>query len=218
MRFPVPEKECEKKVVKTQSGITFSAICEECNNKLGGDYDKALIDFAESVKLLSSTTLHLPQYPSIQARPTAIIKSVFGHMLATKTTEYPSVLDDEMRRFLRDDSALLSDKLHLFYWFYQYDVPVAAMNRTAYEDGQTCLFSVLKLYPLSFLLLYDKKMTDDRFVEITKFNHNDLADIVNIPFRRFDVEQDFPEGSRFSHYTFVVGDSTRFIAFPKEDR
>lgn len=216
LQYPLPDSNEDAKRVKAHSGITFRAICEECNNKLGSLYDKALIDFTETIKVLASTQLALPAYPSIQSYPTAIIKSVFGHMLATKTTEYQSELDEAMRLFLFDETAILSDDIRLYYWYYPYDVPVVAMNRTAYDSGATCLFSVMKLYPLAFLAIYKNKMTDTRFVELTQYNKNDITQKCNIPLRLFDVEQDFPEGSRFSKCTLVINDSTRFIAFPKE--
>lgn len=215
-QYPITQDPKERKRVKASSGITTSAICEKCNNKLGALYDKPYCVFVKDITMIATSRLVLPKYPSIQTYPTAIIKSVLGHMLATKVSDYPSEISDLIRSYLFNEEAILPERLHLYYWYYPYDKRVAVIERTAYDRGSTCVYSILKAYPLAFLLMDKATMTDKRFVELTNYNPNDISVKRNIPFRMFSVEQDFPESSRYSPYTFVINDSTRLIAIQKD--
>ena len=160
----VPPKSCNNKdaVIKTgifptsngyerreivQGGLSFCFICENCNNNiLGAQCDNELASFYDAV--LSENGDNICWNGDIKK----IIKSVFGHLLATG--EYsPCVYDDEMRKFINKDKLPSVSRLYV------------RSNSVKVLDNKS-MVSCLYFYPLAFIVA--EKGFDDVAIDLTK--------------------------------------------------
>lgn len=137
-----------------QGGLHFSYICSDCNNAvLGARGDKELSSLFHAVLGSGGPIV------SWQGDIGGLIKSVFGHILATD--EYSEVTyDQEMRDFILRDA--LPAKAHLYLLYYPYKcvfiihdaLPFTIIPRLwsypKLQDG--AMVSCLYFYPLAFIV------------------------------------------------------------------
>ena len=74
----------KRKYSISQNGVKFRTICRKCNSILGEKYDTVLNDFAIGVGKFLKSTIDLPPIVHYETRPTALIRALLGHLLATK--------------------------------------------------------------------------------------------------------------------------------------
>ncbi len=138
------------------SGIRFKTLCADCNNRLGGREDRALVDFYNRVRKIVESPLLLSPIMRVPARPNLIIRSLFAHMAAANDSGRPSFFDDEARAIFHNKRSLRLSSWNLFYWLYLgKDLFLA---RSLFHTVWSPILEVhemfiLKMYPLAFLFI-----------------------------------------------------------------
>ena len=200
---------------KVNNGLVFKTICRECNSLLGGKYDVYLNDFLNRIQSILNTPIVLPNPLMIKCRPTAVIKAIMGHILASKTGFCNSEIDIVTREYLMNDEAVLPPDIHLYYWFYPYDGAIIATDRTVLSglvNTQTAHYEVLKYFPLAFNLMYGgSTMTDPAFLDLTRWNSNDLTNEVEVPIYFHRIDPFFPEADKYNPVSFVIEGRTDIL-------
>lgn len=165
----------------SQNGTKFRTICCKCNNELGTYYDVSFVEFInEASKKVFS---YFPNEEEVicKMKPTKVIKSLFGHLLAAKGDYDNSLIDIEMREFLLDQNLWKPD-FNIFYWFHPYPNIEIMRDLAVCKIGSDCepdVFSMLKMYPIAF---YITKAANLRGLNNLKnYCSNDLEEYVDIP-------------------------------------
>ena len=185
----------------SHNGLKFRTICSDCNNRLGSMYDVHLKIFLNRVSSALSSPLILPSPLMIKGMPTAIIKAIMGHILAAKTGNCNSEADKAARQYLFNPKAILPENIRLFYWYYPHKGAVVSTDRidTDLINGGSVWYSVLKYYPLAFLLMESGNgMSNPNITEITQFNHNDESEEVDLPLYLHYFPAGYPESNVFN--------------------
>lgn len=144
----------------SQSGVRFRTICQPCNNRIIGDYDKELGLLTGRLADFCSSGIVLPaQYPylPVRCRPRAVLQSVLGHLLAAKSwTDETSAIDTALRPCIAAPGGPLPKHLHIYYWLHPHSsisiVRDIGMPSVRNNWSSFSLFSVLKFYPVGFVL------------------------------------------------------------------
>ena len=213
--YPEGTKEDTFRLHHSSNGLKFKTICSECNNLLGAKFDEALNEFVNNVAKIASSPYNVLESFSVEVNPTRVIKAVLAHLLAAKTGECNTTYDKKIRQYIFDDGAKLPSEFKLYYWYYPYDTVVISLDKFAYdmESGSSAFFSVLKYYPIAFLLLCDTTMADKTFCELTKYNHNRMDERVRIPFNFKKRPGNFPESIQHTSCCLVPEDHTDLISY-----
>lgn len=157
VRFARTKKEREKYV--SQNGITFSFICDECNNKMGSYYDDELGKFRSMVLELVDSKIS-----NIVVDFNKVIKSVIGHFLASYERGN-SKLQEEMRSFYIGNSNDFLDDYSLYCYYYPFEDKIFIMNEYYSKnisgnpeyDG---FYSSLYFFPFAFLITEKNRFGD----------------------------------------------------------
>ncbi|HQI37860.1 MAG TPA: hypothetical protein PLH80_04805 [Spirochaetota bacterium] len=188
--------EQDKKYSYSQNGVKYRTICENCNNNLGRNYDIELNRFSLDVKNIIEKQLKLPSTKYFKVKPNKIIKSIYGHLLASKIDIENTKIDESLRAYFFDKKGDVKVNLKLFYWLYPFaniviirDISMPAIRGATNEFG---LFSILKYYPIAFLLTnLDNYYNLD---ELTKYASDNIEDEIDIPINLQLIKNyDWPE-------------------------
>ena len=150
--FPT-EKGYSKKTI-IQGGLNFSYICSNCNNNvLGVHADKELENLFNTI--LNSSGVNVSWSGNIEK----VIKSVFGHILATDDFS-PVTYDKEMRDFINKN--IVPKHAHLYLLYYPYKnvfiirdvLPLEhyLRKRSIRRMNDFKMISCLYFYPLAFIV------------------------------------------------------------------
>lgn len=212
--YPEGSKDDIYRPTTKNNGLVFRTLCSSCNNFLGARYDKALKEFVYEITRFSESPLNVFRSFPVSAQPTLITKAVLGHMLASKTDFCNSNIDKEIRRYVMSDCEKLSPKIKLYYWYYPYDNAIVSndINACDLSNGTSAFYSVLKAYPVAFMLMYDSEMSDKRFYELTKYIRKEETARVRVPFRLDFYPYNFPESNEFTKCRLVPKQRTNLIA------
>ena len=216
IHYPEGEEGSIFRPATSANGLKFRTLCKDCNSMLGGKYDKELNRFLNQIQGILKSGLVFPSRITIQAKPTLVIKAVLGHILAAKTGFCDSEVDKAIRDYIIDDSAVLSDKLKVYYWYYPYNNVIITTDKMPYdmESGQKAFFSVLKYFPLAFMTMWESTSNVEAMVELTKYNHNDYDYTVALPISFNELPGDFPESTKYCKIALVPSDHTDLMSFP----
>ena len=132
----------------------------------------------------------------IKTKPVKLIKAILGHLLSAKGEIDKSVLDSEIREYIFDDIAVLSDNVHIFYWIYPYQETVILRDfALLYWNGegkQSGFFQILKYFPIAFIVT--NRSSYEGLNELTIYRNFKLDDEVDLPVRLKQIkENDWPE-------------------------
>ena len=140
----------------SQNGVKYRTICSNCNSKLGARFDPVLNKFSSDVGLFLKSGLEIPRYININSRPTALIRSVIGHLLAASMSPDGGLGSKNIGEFLFDESAQIPPGISVFYWIYPYttiavvrDIGMPAVRGRFDKVG---LFNILKFFPIAYLV------------------------------------------------------------------
>jgi len=166
----------------SQNGVKYRTICKKCNEDLGHYYDNELNNFSISIRRIFETQIILPSTMQFKVKPNKIIKSVCGHFLAAKLDIENSKIDESLRsKYFNNENSPLD--LKLFYWLYPYkeftvmrDVFMPSI-RGRFKNVNS--FSILKYYPIAFLLTELKEYSN--LDELTKYKSDNIDEEVSIP-------------------------------------
>lgn len=198
----------------SHNGLKFKTLCSDCNNILGARYDKALKNFTESITQVVQSPFNIYNSFSVETQPALIVKAILGHILAAKTGECNTSIDEDIRRYVLGLDKKISSKIKVYYWYFPYDTVIISLDKIACDilEGGHAHFSVLKYYPVAFLMMYESSMSDKSFCELTKYIRKDECTKVRIPFRLNEIPATFPESSKYSGCCLVPKDHTDLIA------
>ena len=135
-------------------GIRFRTLCADCNNKLGGREDKALLAFNEQVTKLVESPFQLPPLMRIAAKPNLIIRGLLAHSVSANDTGVPSRFDEEARSIFFGKKAMRLSSWNVFYWIYMAKELFLARSLFLASWFPTLVvheMQILKIYPLAFL-------------------------------------------------------------------
>ncbi len=139
----------------SQCGIRYKTICAICNNdRLGRDYDPALIEMCRQADRLHRSHRLLIRPPCVEIDPGKVLRAIFGHLLAAKTTTPRTMPEEQMRAFFSDPASTDLGELRVLYWAHP-DKSIRLMRSTYLFDFETRTGSFCDLliwYPLGFLV------------------------------------------------------------------
>lgn len=142
----------------SQSGVSYTTICSDCNNDLGSKYDLELGSFSKKVESFVESNITLPSTFSIECSPNAIMRSILGHLLAAKTEDDEVVIDKLIRPCILDPSKPIHDDIHIFYWVYPYEKTIIlrdfGMPAIRGRMDTAGFFNMIKFYPIAFLITH----------------------------------------------------------------
>lgn len=153
----------------SQNGVKFRTICDHCNNvKLGANHDPHLVDLCKELSTYLRAVVHgklfVGDTREFIVKPQRIAKAVAGHMLAGCVPGRHDVqpmsapMPDTLRSYFLNENAPLPENIEIYYWLYpsrlQKILNYFICADICYKDS--ILASVLKFFPISFMLLWDK--------------------------------------------------------------
>lgn len=178
-------KNSEKKFKSiSQNGVKYRTLCSDCNNNwLGAKFDPILNDFSLGIGKILETTIEIPNKFSFETRPTALMRAVLGHLLASKATIDEVVFDKDIRDCFFDKNMPIPETINMFYWIYPYqnitimrDFVLPAVRGNFDSLG---IFSILKYYPIAYMICNLKKYED--LNEMTQFRSLSTDDTALVP-------------------------------------
>jgi hypothetical protein len=195
-----------------QNGVTFKTVCADCNNFLGSRYDRALGDLSLRIESFVESNLILPPSFEVECQPSAVIRSVLGHLLAAKTETDEVVLDGLIRPFVIDPSMPVHNDIHVFYWVYPYEETVILRDfcmpeiRGRFRDFG--FFNLLKFYPLAFLVTHQLPKYEG-LLSLHQFNQLESDEKKTIQINLRPIKRSsFPEECSAKNF-LIVGRSAR---------
>jgi len=173
----------ERKYKISQNGVKYRTLCSKCNAKLGSYYDISLNQFTLEIGKLLKSKIILPNKVDITTKPSHLVRSICGHLLAAKIkTEYTTI-DVALRDFVFNESKQVPDNLKVFYWLYPYSSTInirdVAMLKVRGDFSGVGMFSLLKYFPIAFLITDCDKYEGLR--ELTSYCYGNVDDEVQIP-------------------------------------
>jgi hypothetical protein len=167
----------------SQNDLKYRTICESCNNKIGRLYDPVLIQFAQDVGQFLKSKLQFPDVLHVETRPTALIRAVVAHLLASSMHHDAGLGGQHLNRFLFDQQASVPEQLSVFYWVYPYtsiavvrDIAMPAVRGSFNEFGG---FNLLKFFPIAYLVTDLPRY--ENLTELTQFRLLPPAEQANVP-------------------------------------
>lgn len=184
------------KYFESQNGVKFRTICTRCNNLLGHSYDPILNDFALSIGRMLRTALTIPDVVQVKTRPNRLVRSIFGHLLASKGHIEDTVPDRLMRQVVLDPALDIPQELQVQYWIHPFsniviirDVVMPAVRGVFNESA---MFSVLKYFPVGYIVTTLRSY--ERLHNLTMLCSREIDQEVDVPIFLRDVRQsDWPE-------------------------
>lgn len=142
---------------KSLNGLKFKTICKDCNSDLLGRWDTALGEFSKQVERVVAPSLVLPECMNFNIQAGAVLRSILGHVVASKVRDDVAATDQKIREYLLGKTDLDS-AIKVYCWFYPFEPTVVSRDFTFVElegEGRKSpgLVSVVKFYPLAFCVL-----------------------------------------------------------------
>lgn len=203
-------------MIVSQNGLKYRTICSDCNSALAR-YDLAFKKLLMDVKMLLKSSLILPNPIKINTYPVRIAKCVLGHLLAAKTNDCYTIQDNQIRKYISDDNEKMPKDIRIFFWLYPYNCTIIKTDVCELNvvHGNTCFYSVLKSFPLAFVVVFDNSYVHNTN-EISigaNDNYNTQREIF------FDTnlvhDWDFPEKLGNNKVHLVPKGNTNVLATPK---
>lgn len=210
-------KDDNPRMIISQNGLKYRTLCRECNSLLG-KYDIAFKNLFLDVKMLAETSLHLPPSIKLKTYPVRIVKSLLGHILASKTYPCDSIDDNAIRKYLLDDNEKLPDNIRVFYWYYPYNCTIIKTDVHELDINTNTIsnYSVLKSFPLAFAMSFDNSFLEHTNELIINSSDKDSTE-KNLIFNKSIAHRwDFPEKLGDGKVHLVPQDHTNILAIPKK--
>lgn len=204
-----------------QNGLKYRTLCKKCNSLLGSSYDTTFNQLMRDAFIFAQSELYLPQTILIKTFPTKVIKSLLGHLLASKTDYCKTKIDVITRNYLSDKNTILPTKIHIYCWFYPYNCTIVCSDKYQLNSftGQSYYYSIIKTFPLAFAISLDNQLNEllINSTEITKYNHNNEDELATIPIRLINnMHWDYPEDLKYSGAQLVSSVSNDIFAIQKK--
>jgi hypothetical protein len=221
-----------EKPVISDNGLNIMSICGNCNNNLLGiEYDSALIhasrQLSKIIRNQNELGLYLPEQISFRIKPQRLLRSVIGHVLASKLplserTNISAPFPDALKNYFLDPSSNISEKIEIYYWIYPSNKQVVIDGLSigsAMGEGFIAGSCLLKFFPLAFWIIWDKpdtfpvnltRMPKDKFKGLDD-TCEIIVDLRNLP------SLSYPEKPTEGRY-IMFNDDSSFIAQPKKSK
>lgn len=206
----------EKDII--QNGLRFRTLCENCNNNLGAKYDDCFNTLMKDVKNFLLSKIILPDEISIETYPTKILKSLLGHIIASKNDIIGGRFYNAIREYIFDKDAILPEFIKVYFWVYRYNCTIIkndSILRT--PEGEIKAYSLLKSFPLAFAIFFEGKM--DGVEEFTSYNNNNENEKQFIKIRinqHFDYE--YPESEELKGLLLTSRNTNHILAIPRKSK
>lgn len=206
----------------SQNGLKFRTLCSDCNSLLGHHCDPALQDLSLSVARCLTIPLVAPQLLHFRLRPTAIIRSVLGHLVAANTSDQRSGFDEVAYDLLCDLDAPIPKSICVSYWVFPFQRTLAlrgaAMPSIRGQFKSFSVFSLLKFFPVGFVVL-DTPVYDDT-TPLSGWRHLKSTEFANVPVRFDRVHHElWPEALEEGNIVMLGHHGTEsVIATPRKPR
>jgi len=202
----------------SQNGLKFRTLCQKCNNEiLGSNNDDCFNKLMRDVKQIITSQLVMPPITIIKTYPTKIIKAILGHLLASKTDFCNTKLDIITRGYLLDETAVLPENVHVYWWIFPYDCTIIRNDVLQLDNGIIKYYSILKSFPLGFAVSYNCELDDYGLDELNKYKNCNINSQVNIPLNLYDIKNwDYPEHLRYSGIQLLNKEANDIFASKKK--
>lgn len=212
---------------RSGNGLKFRTLCKDCNGRILGSWDGALGDFARAVKRIARSALELPSQVSLNIQAGAVVRSVLGHIVATKVQDDEVTTDHRIRKYLKGSPALPAS-FKVYCWLYPFEPTVVSRDFTFVDlqpPGRATpgIVSVIKFYPLAFCLLDGEGKLDEKYVtSLHPYAAMRPSDETTIEFRcKPIVRPEYPQhayrthaavgGRTYMDSVFAVAENPRYI-------
>ncbi len=209
-----------KKPEISPDGLKFRTLCADCNSLLG-QYDPALNEFALAVGRFLHPSLHLPNLLHLEAKPTAIIRAVLGHLLAARLGSVEAFFDPDIRTIVFDPDTAIPDNISVFYWVHPYAQQIvfreALMPKKRGDFSDFQRIGTLKYFPIGFLVTDAPQY--ENLDALTHWRDQPSTAIAEIPIRIKEVRDPFwPEAPTPSNFLLFGQEGMESVkAHPKPE-
>ena len=188
--YVLTRKKEVKKIRESQNGVKFRTICKECNEFIGVNYDTVVNDFALSVGRYLKSQLKFPEIVHHETKPVRLMRGILAHFLAGKSEFDDSLFDQKVRTFIFDETQIIPDDIHIFYWAYPYDSTIIlrdfGMPAARGNFKEIGFYQTLKYFPIAYLV--SNKPFYEGLLELTKYRRHGIDDAIKIPIQLNRVE------------------------------
>jgi hypothetical protein len=177
-----------------QGGIGYYSLCEPCNNKTGGWYGNAYIDFVnQAIYRLRLADAQYENGDPYIIHPLKVIKQIISFFVTLGVINYSDEYPELASFVLNKSNRTLPDNFQVFMYYNDSDNYRYMADNSLYENGIIYRFSEMAHFPFGFLLSFEKTKSplDQRFVEITSWKNYpfDWKDKrLSIPLKKLPVE------------------------------
>lgn len=180
----------------SQNGVKYRTLCSKCNAKLGSHYDISLNQFAQEIGQILKSRISLPSTINILTKPSHLIRSICGHLLAAKTEIETTTMDTALREFVFNENKKVPENYKVFYWLYPHASTIIirdiGMLKVRGDFSDFGMFSLLKYFPVAYMVTDCDKYEGLR--ELTPYCYEDIDTDVSIPVDLIKIkEYNWPE-------------------------
>lgn len=173
--------------IKQPRGAGAYTLCEPCNNKTGGWYGRAYVDWAYQALMISENAKVAPSlHYTFQVFPLRVIKQIACMFFSANHPDFQAVHEDTVRFVLNKWAKYLDPKFRIYVYFNR-----SPMSRQAAVTGQltfgqgTKVYSEISFPPLGYILSLSGKPPHDGLCDISffsRYGYNEWTDVsLNVP-------------------------------------
>lgn len=159
---------------KRQGGVTFYTLCESCNNKTGGKYSRAFVDWCYGgMSILQRSGGDPGLIYAHDVYPLRVIKQIMVMFLAINSHAFRRTpIGKELARLVFNwDEKGLPDEVRFYTYFnktgqYRY-FPIATGGD--WQQGTIHVLSEITYPPYGYVMTIDTEAPDSRLFDITHF-------------------------------------------------
>jgi len=205
----------------SHDGLKFRTLCAHCNSLLGKKYDPALNEFALTIGKLLKSSLQFPEIIHIEIKPTAVIRSVLGHLLAARLSIEDSFFDPDIRKTVFDSNMPIPEKLSVFFWVHPYAQQIvfrdAIIPASRNNFNKLQRIGTLKYFPLGFLVTDIHKY--ENLYDLTHWRKESTSTKVEIPIRLNEIRDPYwPEAPSSNNFLLLGQEGLESVrAHPKPE-
>lgn len=209
------------KGVTAQGGSIFRTICNECNAIKIGSNDNELsriyLELTGRIKSEFYKYNGTPNTITINADLLKYSRAMIGHILAATSVkeclQEPSEIPyfSPMQKFVLGDDNALSKTHDIYYWFYPQKRHLSAKLVNFYNEGSSCLMSLLSFFPLAFLVTEKNKGIVPSYAE--KLNLHDATLRLNLLMHKSNYI-DFPFHKMTGNQLMLMASHQCIVSYP----
>lgn len=201
-----------------QNGIKFRTLCNKCNNLLGSKYDSCFNQLMKDTKDILINSESLDPIIKLETYPTKIIKSILGHILASKVDKCNTTFDSIIREYVFDDNSILPPNFNIYYWPFTYNCTIIMTDNFLFIPGKgRFYYAVLKTFPLGFIVSFEGEFFG--LDNLMTYNNNNLNEkkIIELHTQNITLPFNFPEICESEGVKLRLIKTNDIIAIPRKN-